>query len=37
MIQKEEERGEDWETRFLAIRVLEIPAVEEGGWRRRGG
>ena len=33
----EEERGDDWERWFLAMRVLEIPAVEEGGWKRREG
>ena len=27
-------KGERW---FLAMRVLEIPAVGEGGWKRRGG
>ena len=29
-IQKEEERGEDRDRRFLVMRVLEIPAVGRG-------
>ena len=36
-IRKEEEKGEDWEKWFLAMRILEIAAVGEGGWKRRGG
>ena len=31
---KRRRRGE---RRFLAMRVLEIPAVGEGGWRMRKG
>ena len=34
--EKNEMRGENWEKRFLVMRVLEIAAVGEGArWKRR--
>ena len=35
--EEERRRGGEEERRFLVMRVLEIQAVGEGGWKRRGG